>query len=263
MALSHEQARSKVCAVCLNEHGDKAVKIVTPLEESLIQKIIPYYSKANTLFPSGLCKSCIHGLRHKEKGKEVKFRLPDSYACTPAPLSDTVLQSEVCKCRWCLLARMSGLKFLQWKQEKKGKKKEQVVRLCDQCFVGVTKDVEHTCSSTTQEVVNNLVDSLPDQIRNKVAHRVLASQVTKTGDTEPVLLTPARGGHPIPVLFGHTAAPAPAIVPLTHTEVFVMRTDAGVSANVMDSILANMRLKYGRSFVEPGMEKASVLQPVQ
>ena len=76
-----------------------------------------------------------------------------------------------------------------------------------------------------------------------MAHRVLASQVSKCGDTEPVLQTPARGGHPILVLFGHTEAPAPAIESLTHTEVFTIKTEAGVSCNAMDSILANLRLK--------------------
>ena len=267
MALSHDQARSKVCAVCVNEHGFKAVKTVTPLEESLIQKIIPYYSSANILFPAGLCKMCLFGLRQKEKGKEVKFRLPDSYACSPAPVSDSdmTLQSDICQCRWCLLARLSGLKFLQWQQEKKGKskKKEQIVRLCDKCFTGVVKDSEHTCSSTTQEAVGNLVEALPEQIRSKVAHSILASQMNKAGDTDPVLLTPARGGHPVPVLYNHTEAPTAAIEQLTHSEVFAMRTDAGVSCNAMDTILANMRLKFGRNFVEPGQEEASSLHNSQ
>ena len=262
MALSHEQARSKVCAVCLNENGDKAVKTVTPIEESLIRKIIPYYSTANILFPSGLCKRCLLGMSQKEKGKEVKFRLPDSYVCIPAPISDTAMQPEVCQCRWCLLARLSGLQFLQWQQKKKGKSKnvEQVVRLCEKCYSGVIKDKGHSCSSTAEEAaVTNLVDSLPEQIQNKVAHSYLASQVSKAGDTVPVLLNPARGGHPVPVLFGHTQAPAPVIEPLTHTEVFTMRTEAGVSCNAMDSILANFRIKYVRNFVEPGMEKASII----
>ena len=42
-----------------------------------------------------------------------------------------------------------------------------------------------------------------------------------------------------------------------------MRTDAGVSCNAMDTILANMRLKFGRNFVEPGQEEASSLHNSQ
>ena len=42
-------------------------------------------------------------------------------------------------------------------------------------------------------------------------------------------------------------------------QVIAMRTESGVSANSMDSILANLRLKYGRKCVEVHMEGASVL----
>ena len=54
--MTHDEARIKVCAVCTNQWGDKAVRRVNQKEETLIKlHILQNYSSENMYFPSGIC----------------------------------------------------------------------------------------------------------------------------------------------------------------------------------------------------------------
>ena len=161
--MNHYEARMKVCAVCTNQWGDKAVRRVNEKEETLIKlHILSTYSSENMFFPSGVCLMCIHHLRQKDRGEKVNLKLPENYFCQmerelrSSPLS-------VCKCEWCYLARLSGPAFRTWQMKVKGKEKEakKVTRLCQEGFMGTVKGASHTCSVSTLNAIRNLTTNLP------------------------------------------------------------------------------------------------------
>ena len=132
-------------------------------------------------------------------------------------------------------------------------------RLCNKCYIGVEIGKSHKCKVSTLDAVENLEQSIPDEVKAKLALQYLTNKMKCGGDNKPVFSPPAMGGHTVTALVGFKVAKAPATNSLTHEEVIAMRTESGVSANSMDSILANLRLKYGRKCVEVHMEGASVL----
>ena len=80
MPLSNEDARKKVCAICINGHGAKAARELNKKEEQLIDiHVVRGFKKSNMFLPSGICKWCIFDLRKVDEGKPVKLFLPESY----------------------------------------------------------------------------------------------------------------------------------------------------------------------------------------
>ena len=57
----HEDCRSTVCAVCLNERGSKIDRIITnngKLEGELQKLMLDVYSVEDARYPIGLCTRC-------------------------------------------------------------------------------------------------------------------------------------------------------------------------------------------------------------
>ena len=77
-----------------------------------------------------------------------------------------------------------------------------------------------------------------------------------TGDCVPVLLQPASGGHPVPVLFGPKKVNK--IQPLTTQEVVTIGHKHRLSGNQVLGIMADLRAKEGASFVEPHLTTALI-----
>jgi hypothetical protein len=51
----HEEARKRVCAICIHGHGAKAVREATDREEELISThAIRGYKRSNMFLPSGI-----------------------------------------------------------------------------------------------------------------------------------------------------------------------------------------------------------------
>ena len=203
--MTHEEARMKVCAVCTNLWGYKAPRKVTPEEEKLIQQdVLEVYTSCNMFFPSGICVGCIHLLTLVKRGdRDVELKLPEDYICQPARETRSS-DGEVCSCRWCKLARMSGLKLSQWQNKVKGKEMIKVKRLCQQCYVGILEGSSHKCSASTLEAVINLTKSLPRNLQDKLALEILKQRQAEVApaqdDCQEILLPQARGGYPVPVL---------------------------------------------------------------
>lgn len=119
-ARTHDEAREKVCAVCINLWGTKAVRRVSEVEERLIQQhVLEGYTPINMFFPSGICVRCIHLLHQVKEGREVELKLPASYDCE-LPRHTRASEGEVCTCRWCDLARLNGPAFFLWQRKVKG-----------------------------------------------------------------------------------------------------------------------------------------------
>ena len=259
-SLSHDENRQKVCAVCTNLWGNRAVRKVSDQEEKLIQeKILSVYSPANIFFPSGICKRCIHHLRMLGKGEVVELKLPDNYFCQLERQTRSGAEG-VCNCRWCGLARLYGAAFLAWQREMKGKVTKKVVRLCQDCFVGIENGSRHICSVSSLEAVRNLTRSLDKNLQEKLALEILqqrrVGEVTTGGSSQTVLLPQARGGKPVPVQVG--AGTAPPQPKLSHHELLTMASSAHLTGKQITTIAADLRVKLGRDSVQTGFDAAVV-----
>ena len=238
----------------MNMNGDKACRKVNKQECQQIAELIPGYNNENSYFPSGICKTCIFLLKRAQEGNEVEFILPEEYHVTlPRNLRS---RGQKCDCKICDLARLNGNDFQQWQREMKGKVKPEITRLCTSCFRGLVKGQKHSCSAHTLEAVQNLTMTLPEEVRAKLAYDYLSTKVDAAGD-KPIFLTPPSGGHSVPVFYGKSAETSP-IEPLTHEEAITIGSQNGLSSQTMENIMADLRAKYGRNFVEPGLSEATI-----
>ena len=259
--MTHEEARMKVCAVCTNLWGYKAARKVTPEEEKLIQQdVLEVYTSCNMFFPSGICVRCIHLLTLVKRGdRDVELKLPEDYICQPARETRSS-DGEVCSCRWCKLARMSGLKLRQWQNKVKGKEMIKVKRLCQQCYVGILEGSSHKCSASTLEAVINLTKSLPRNLQDKLALEILKQRQAEVApaqdDCQEILLPQARGGYPVPVLLAKDiCAPQPKF---SHQELLTMASSAHLTGKQINTVAADLRAKLGQKAVEAGFDTAMV-----
>ena len=259
-AKDHEACRALVCGLCMNQHGVKAKRKLREEEEEQVAEVIPGYRSSCSYFPSGICMRCIFLLTEKKKGKEVRLLLPEEYHVDLTRVTRS-RAGEICECSICTLARISGPAFLRWQREMKGKVKPKVTRLCTNCYLGIEEGSRHTCATTTLKAVENLTTSLPEDVRAKLAYEYLASKA-KGSEDATVLLPPAAGGKVTPVLFGRkaaeTAVSAAASSPLTHEEAITIGFQNNLSSNQLEHIMADLRTKYGRDFVEPGLHVAAI-----
>ena len=251
--LTHDENRRRVCAVCCNNRGVKACREVTEKEQVIIaSEVINGYSRKNPYLPSGICKGCAFDLRRLTAGIPVKIHLPESYDCG---LGRQTRSAGWCTCRWCLLGKMNGQAFQDWKKEVTGKTREPVIRMCQSCFQGVQEGKSHTCSASMLECVRNLAASLPKEVKEKLVVETLREKVAETGGGD-MKLPQAKGGHPVHVHLG--ALPPSDLHQLTCKDVLTMSASAHLTGKQTDSVLADLRAVLGQKVIEPGVKDARV-----
>ena len=250
---THDENRRKVCAVCCNNRGNKAVRTVNESEELIIRsEVIKGYSKENPYLPSGLCKGCVFDLKRFTEGKPVKLQLPDSYDCGLGRQMRSA--GTLCSCKWCWLARLNFIEFKKWQKEVTGKTREPVVRMCQSCFLGIQEGKSHKCSASTLESVRNLAASLPKDIREKLVVEALMDKAADSGGD--MKLPQAKGGHLVHVHLG--SVEPPKSIQMGCQDVLTMAASAHLTGKQTDSVLADIRAVFGRKSIEPGLKDARV-----
>lgn len=234
--LTHEECLGKVCAVCTNLHGQKASRKVSDAQIECIQKyIFSGYRKDSIYFPQGICNTCSRHLRELKQEKEqqeleletvpkdsiqqeggtnqskVKLLLPEDYHCS-LPHDTRSRQGVTCS---CILARMNGPQFLLWKQDMKRsmKDKPSITMMCQSCGRGIpATQKSHTCTSSDLQTVNSMLETIPIQLKPKLAEAMLREmkedQSTTSGESSSISLPQARGAWPVQVkgvnIYSHT-----------------------------------------------------------
>ena len=137
--LNHEACRPRVCILCINEHGDKATRLVSVAEVATVRQLRPGFDPAHPSFPAGLCKHCLFLLSRQAAGKEVEFLLPDEYTVLMPRGSRS--QVEVpCRCYICHLAKLNGPAFMLWQREVKDRTRPKVTHICSSCCLPVAAE---------------------------------------------------------------------------------------------------------------------------
>ena len=114
----------------------------------------------------------------------------------------------------------------------------------------------HKCKVSSLQKVLNISQTLSEDVKAKLCHSYVSSRVSGSGDSVPVLLQPASGGHPVPVLYGPQKVNE--IQPLTTQEVVTIGHKHRLSGNQVLGIMADLRAKEGASFVEPHLTTALI-----
>ena len=176
--------------------GRQTNSVGSDIEEKLIKQFVYYsYQRGSIFFPQGLCGAChmqlfrlregeeqgveqdgdIEGEVQKIKNLREKLVLPEDYFCQ-LPHQTRKMSQEQCDCRWCKLARLNGLSFRRWQQEIRNRKqsKPPILCMCQNCGKGLPDtQVSHTCSSSDLQTVRNMMVSIPEQLKAKLAHSLL------------------------------------------------------------------------------------------
>lgn len=272
-AKSHQQCLELVCAVCTNLNGYKAKQAVSDIEVALIQRhVFPAYQKGNLFFPQGICVRCALDLRRydrqeggssrgggddgasSDKMTNVNLKLPEDYICN-IPVQTRKSAGLSCTCRWCYLARLSGGELLKWKASLKKLPNPCVRRICPDCGRGIPVSVKtHTCQATDQARVTNLLQSLPSPVKEKLTFALLKDQLEHNSEGV-VNLPQLEGGHRVQVTVGKCQVKPLQPVSLNVKEVQVMASKAHLTGAQQQSILADIRCKWGKSAVQAGMQK--------
>ena len=274
--LSHDDCRSKVCAVCYCRSGSKAVKKVSDRHETAIKELVfADYKKDDPRFPCGLCLPCYFSLADNIQGFNIKNeQKPPRLLLLPDPETyDNELQRNTrssstssCQCRICSIARTNGL---QWKMFvskcKKGPTAASPVskydRLCKLCMAPIYRGSNHSeerCKSKRQSLEN---------ITNAVAYSntsidIVASKLIKSKMDESssniIELRSDTGGHPITVTIGKNESNGPQSISVDQAR--VIQVEANLSDAQMGKVVKNLRLQLGRKIVEPGLRESLVME---
>ena len=122
-ALTHDENRAKVCAVCYCKSGSKATRKVSDQHEAAIKDLVfEGYNKNDSKFPSGLCDTCHFSLLDNVAGYSLKNKKsPPRLLILPDTETYEIQLQRVtrgnsassCQCIICDVARLNGI---QWKQ---------------------------------------------------------------------------------------------------------------------------------------------------
>ena len=265
-AKTHDECLTLVCAVCTNLNGKKPQRGITYEEVILVQKhVFVGYQQESTLFPTGICTRCALDLYYLEKQsgqgdegalkkKKIKLKLPDDYLCE-IPKQTRSKASSVCDCRWCKLARLNGPEFRRWQQGLRKKVSQDVTYICGSCGRGVLATASsHKCNVSEQARVQALMMSLPDEVKGKLTVALLREQQDGEGSSTISLPQP-QGGKLLEVTVGRLPD-SPEVKQLSLIEVQVIAGKAHLTGEQQESVVADLRCKFGRKVVESGLQKA-------
>ena len=271
--LSHEDCRSKVCALCYGRSGSKATQSVTNyLEQGLQSFVFAEYRKEDERFPSGLCTSCRLSLTEQMKGSSLQQRvtsrkllLPDT-ECYEVQLGivTRAKSEQPCNCRICSLARLNGL---EWKMFVANCKKEQsdvspgikYERLCKNCFAPIYKGSNHTANAckSRRHALSNLTEAVSNANTSMdLAASKYLKAVSGESQSSTVNLRLSSGGRPLVVTLGKPGGDVAE--PISAQQAKVIQNDAGLSDNQIGKVFKNLRLQFGRKIIESGVRETLI-----
>ena len=153
------------------------------------------------------------------------------------------------------MARLSGPEFRRWQIGLKKKVSPDVTYICGSCGRGVLATASsHKCNVSEQARVQALMMSLPDEVKGKLTVALLREQQDGEGSSTISLPQP-QGGKLLEVTVGRLPD-SPEVKQLSLIEVQVIAGKAHLTGEQQESVVADLRCKFGRKVVESGLQKA-------
>ena len=145
--------------------------------------------------------------------------------------------------------------------------KPVIKHMCFSCGKGVpVNQKNHICSSSDLDIIKNMLQSIPEPLKPKLAHSLLKQikegQKEDNGpllprkESQTVHLPPANGGPPLAVYIGAQQHGTSSLEPLTHKEVVQISSRHYLSGEQQAGIMSDIRAKWGRQIVEPKLKES-------
>ena len=166
-----------------------------------------------------------------------------------------------CSCHICWLGHLWGSELLKVRAGFKRKAQEQIdggalMRRCNNCFEptfpGSRSNSKHICVGK-KAVIENLKAAIPQETRLLLALDTLKEISGGAGDST-LKVQSLNGGKATTISLGNHLSPGPS-QQLNHSEVQTMATDSHLTGGQVGGVMANLRSKFGLSFVESGLDK--------
>jgi hypothetical protein len=255
--LSHDENRTKVCAICMEKCK---YKITESILERIQQYFISNYNLHDDRLPTGICGKCRADLSDIHYGKKDITVLPESFDYSQInPLFSTATRSNtsgitMCDCLICCTARQSGNLQKRTPGPKSSciatnfQSAQKVVRLCFICKSPIGRGISHTCSKHTKlSNIENMCETLDSRSQEILGGNILKrtmDPVTK----ECQLAT--RGPKKLTVKVGSSSSDI-CHKKILATDVSKLQVCIGASNNNMTrQILPFLRNMHGRSCIE-------------
>jgi hypothetical protein len=261
-ALTHDENREKVCAVCMN----KAKYTIT---DCVLERIKTYFIEnfdiEDPCLPSGICAKCRSDLLDISNGKKDTTILPDAYdfsEIVPQYLRSTRANTNpLCHCHMCDIARQ---KLTSIPHRKKGRpssdlnntsimEKQSIIRLCSSCKSPVRRGLPHKCNvSSLRENISQIFDEADERTQEIIASMVIKKKALSEGNSVVRLAT--KGPTPLPM----RVYDAEENIPPTFSAASLgsLQTSLGASNTTMKrKLIPFIRNIAGKRAVEASSEK--------
>ena len=84
------------------------------------------------------------------------------------------------------------------------------------------------------------------------------AEAATAGEGDVVYLPRAQGGVSVPIILNHKSVTPPPQPQFSHQDMMTMASSAHLTGKQINTIAADMRIKLGRSVIEPGLNKAVI-----
>ena len=208
--------------------------------------------------PNGLCVDCrlrlVDWINKKESPRKLRI-------VTGVELWKVDRESRgKCGCYICHLGNMFGGELNRARALFKKQKDPQVakgsdLRRCNKCFAAISKSnpSNHVCCGK-KDTLANLKEVISPETRLQLALDTLKEVSGASGDSS-FKVQSVNGGQPTTITLGNPAAFAPEPPKLKVLEVQTLGSGAHLTGGKRRKLLADPRSKFGRSFVESGVEE--------
>ena len=193
--------------------------------------------------------------------------MPDP-TCYEAKLSKVtrLSSSQDCQCMICSLARLNGLEWRRFVAEcKKGQPNVspgvKYDRLCSDCFAPIYRGSHHTPSACKSR--KNTLSNLTAAVNNANTDLDLVSSshiksLSSEAQSSTVSLRQSTGGRPVVVNIGRPHGDVEE--KLSIQEARMIQNEVGLSDTQIGKVFKNLRLKFGRKILEPGLREALITE---
>ena len=252
-AKSHEEFLIIVCGICTLKSG--SMQKITPAVQAMIEKLLENYDYDS--WPKVVCKACVVTMKHIiEKGPSAATKKLSSIDYDEFWVPKRT-RSEVqrCSCKWCVVGRLAGQEYLNYKASIKEigrprnveveKVEKENFKICSVCKQRIGKGIKHPCNKTSRnENLVSLAGSASPNGTGRVISKLLNKECEDQGiNKKSETLTLPSGSRQLTISFGQKDA----IPQWSCQDALKLQDELGLSDTQRDNVLSSVRSVLGQT----------------
>ena len=252
---SHNECRSKVCAVCYL----KSDKDLEAYQGKLIKNHIDQRFDINILgLPSGLCIYC-HLRLLKKKISFTRSPVQSEFADASFNYGTSHESKVSCSCKVCEVANSSGLAYIALKKKivAKGEVKKKMNNACSKCFTILYRGCSRICNQSSKK--KNIKAAANEVIMEEIANDVIKRKVNENKDEDGQSMVKLRSGGR-PSLFTVKRGRVAKKTVIRKDTILQAKVAAGLSNRQTNTVMQILRTDIGKVGIEAGLQQHLVDQ---